>query len=116
MKAKQLIILCSLFFTLSSIVSTTALAEEKLAEEQKKPDADKEDPLSGADVTIIKDQKGRVIEESRINGRLVQVKITPKNGYPYYLIDTDADGNLDVRSSSPFGSSTQINTWKIYEW
>jgi len=83
-------------------------------QEQKKPDQDEEDPLSAAEVTIIKTEE-RVVEEYRVNGRIVQVKITPKNGYPYYLIDTDGDGTLDVRSSEAFKRTT-VNTWKIYQW
>ena len=92
--------------------------EESLADETKtetkKPDEDKDDPLSGAEVTIHKSEE-RAIEEYRVNGRLVQIKITPKHGYPYYLIDTDNDGSFDVRSSEAW-SNTTVNTWKIFEW
>ena len=83
-------------------------------EEQKKPDQDETDPLSGAEVTITK-SKDRVIETYKVNGRIVQVKITPKSGYPYYLIDTDGDGTFDMRSSEAW-KSTSVNTWKIYQW
>ncbi len=94
----------------------TTIANEEFDEEQvnKKPDADAEDPLSGAEVTILK-QKERTIEEYRVNGKLLQVKIIPKHGYPYYLIDTDGNGSFDVRSSEAWKNTT-VNTWKIFEW
>ncbi len=93
---------------------STADADPAELEPPKKPDEDEDDPLRHADVTIIKG-KERTIEEYRLNGRLIQVKITPKYGYPYYLIDTDADGTFDVRSSEAWRKTT-VNTWKIYEW
>ncbi|MFK5894407.1 MAG: DUF2782 domain-containing protein [Pseudomonadota bacterium] len=93
-----------------------SFAEEELTEsaQNKKPDQDEVDPLKGAEVTIRKEEN-RLIEEYRVNGRLLQVKITPKYGYPYYLIDTDADGTFDVRSSEAWRNTT-VNTWKIFQW
>ncbi len=105
------------FFLIFSLNPFILLAsDEPLSEESeaKKPDQDKEDPLRGAEVTIVK-FKERTIEEYRINGKLVQVKITPKHGYSYYLIDTDGDGNFDVRSSEAWKRTT-VNTWKIFQW
>ena len=82
--------------------------------ELNKPDSDPEDPLSGAEIIITKSQQ-RTIAEYRLNGRLVQVKITPKHGYSYYLIDTDGNGTLDMRSSEAWKNTT-VNTWKIFQW
>jgi hypothetical protein len=82
--------------------------------ETTKPDNDQQNPLDGADITIIKNQQ-RTIAEYRLNGRLIQVKITPKHGYSYYLIDTDGNGTLDVRSSESWKNTT-VNTWKIFQW
>ncbi len=48
------------------------------------------------EVTITK-KHNSVIEEFRKNGVVVMVKITPKYGYPYYLIDSDHDGSLETR-------------------
>jgi Protein of unknown function (DUF2782) len=108
-----------LYITISIVLFQPflSIAESEIKTEDKqktKPDQDKEDPLNGADVTIRK-EKDRVIEEYRINGKLLQVKITPKHGYPYYLIDTDADGTFDVRSSEAWKNTT-VNTWKIFQW
>ncbi len=108
-----------LYFTISTIFfyPFLSVAENDIKTEQKqntKPDQDKDDPLRGAEVTIRK-EKDRMIEEYRVNGKLLQIKITPKHGYPYYLIDTDADGTFDVRSSEAWKNTT-VNTWKIIKW
>ncbi len=105
-----------------SIDSEDPIVEEQAAsedhaeneDENKKPDDDKDDPLAGAEVTIHKSEE-RTVEEYRVNGKLTHVKITPKHGYPYYLIDTDGNGSLDQRSSGLRGVST-VNTWKIFQW
>jgi len=35
-----------------------------------------------------------MVEEYRIRGRLYMLKITPRVGRPYYLIDPRGDGNF----------------------
>lgn len=45
------------------------------------------------EVTIIK-QTEQTVEEFRVGGRLYMIKITPKIGAPYYLIDDQGDGKF----------------------
>lgn len=54
------------------------------------------------------------VEEYRFNGRLYMVKITPARGYPYYLIDSDGDGNFDTRRNELDPPS--INQWILFRW
>ena len=42
----------------------------------------------------IKPSGGGMVEEYRIRGRLYMLKITPRVGRPYYLIDPRGDGNF----------------------
>lgn len=66
------------------------------------------------DITILR--KGQdIYEEYRINGKLYMVKITPKIGPPYYMKDTDGDGNLDVRSYEPV-RSMDVPSWVLLRW
>lgn len=51
------------------------------------------------DVTITESERG-LVEEYSINGRTYMVKITPSSGAPYYLLDSDGDGTMDVRQES----------------
>jgi len=66
------------------------------------------------DITIIRKGK-KTIQEYRKNGKLYMVKIVPAVGPSYYLIDTDGDGNMDVRGSD-LDKGMNINQWKIFEW
>ena len=44
-------------------------------------------------------QEGDQVEEIREGGRVVMLKVTPKNGPPYYLVDTTGNGNWMRRDS-----------------
>ncbi len=66
------------------------------------------------DITIIRKGK-KTIEEYRVNGRLYMIRVKPDIGPPYYLIDTDGDGNMDVRRSD-LDKELYINQWKLLEW
>lgn len=66
------------------------------------------------DITIIKRGKD-TIQEYRINGKKYMVKIIPAIGPPYYLVDTDGDGNMDVRRSN-LESGLQTPQWVLFSW
>ncbi|MGR9115808.1 MAG: DUF2782 domain-containing protein [Gammaproteobacteria bacterium] len=66
------------------------------------------------DITIIRKGK-KTIQEYRINGELYMIKIVPDIGPPYYLIDTDGDGNMDVRGTD-LEKGMNIHQWKLLEW
>ena len=67
-----------------------------------------------SDITIIRKGK-KTIQEFRKNGMLYMVKIVPVVGPAYYLIDTNGDGNLDVRQSD-LDQGININQWKLFQW
>jgi len=66
------------------------------------------------DITIIRKGK-KTIQEYRKNGELYMIKIVPAVGPAYYLLDTDGDGNMDVRRSD-LDRGNYVNQWKILEW
>jgi len=65
------------------------------------------------EINIVEQAEGMVYEY-RVRGRLYMVKVQPQVGPPYYLLDTNGDGVLDVRSSSPMNSSVQ--QWVLFSW
>lgn len=65
-------------------------------------------------VTIHEDGRG-VIEEYRLNGSLYMIKVTPSMGLPYYLIDTDGDGELESRRNE-LDPDVMIPAWMILRW
>ncbi len=69
------------------------------------PDAGQPEP----EVTITtKDTE--IHEEYRLNGRLYMIKVVPKKGKPYYLIDKEGSGQF---SRSDFETRISIPTWVI---
>ena len=65
------------------------------------------------EVTIIETDR-EVIQEYRVNGRLYMVRITPQSGPPYYLLDIDGDGQLDVEEDDI--SNIAIPQWVLFRW
>lgn len=66
------------------------------------------------EVTIIR-RDDRTIEEYRINGQLYMVKVTPTKGYPYYLVDSDGDGELESRRDE-LDPKILVPSWVIFRW
>jgi hypothetical protein len=64
----------------------------------------------------IREEEERLIEEYRFNGQVYMVKITPKGGIPYYYIDTDGDGRLELDMDQQALNPVQPVYWKIKEW
>jgi hypothetical protein len=54
------------------------------------------------EVTITK-QTEQTVEEFRAGGRLYMIKITPKVGPPYYLVDDRGDGKFSRQESLDSG-------------
>jgi len=66
------------------------------------------------DITIIRKGK-KTIQEYRRGGRLYMVKIIPDVGPPYYFIDSDGDGKMDVKGND-LDKGSRVNMWKLLEW
>ena len=72
-----------------------------------------DDALSADPEVTIRTEGDKTIQEYRQNGFLYAIKITPKNGKPYFLVRADgSDGNF-IRSDQP---DMLITAWKIFEW
>ena len=69
--------------------------------------------LEGADIVTRTAAGGDVIEEYRVAGQLRVVKITPRRGPTYYLVDSNDDGKLD--SSKGEGPISPVQ-YKLLEW
>ena len=65
------------------------------------------------EVTIIH-KDDATVEEYRVGGRLRYVKIIPKVGKPYYMVDTNGDGTLDTRYNDM--DNPPVNQWILMEW
>lgn len=64
-------------------------------------------------VTITK-EVGQTVEEYRSNGKLYMIKVTPKHGKPYYLIDDRGDGKFARQES--LDSGLRVPQWVIFKF
>lgn len=55
------------------------------------------------------------IEEYRVNGQLYMIKIIPKKGVPYYLVDSNGDGLMSQRFND-LKPGFLIPSWVILRW
>lgn len=110
-----------LSFTLSAcLLSWTATADEPQQNLESLPEVPEPPPQAQSgealepDITIIRREK-KIIQEFRRGGRLYMIKVVPDIGPPYYFLDTNGDGKMDVRSSD-LDQPSRINMWKLLEW
>lgn len=74
-------------------------------------------PVTGETVEpeiTIREGANETIYEYRVRGRMYMVKIQPRIGPAYYMIDTNGDGTLDQRSSVPM--DIDVNQWVLFTW
>ena len=86
--------------------------DSKDAAPAKSPASDSSAPGEPA-VTITK-QTGQTIEEYRVGGRLYMIKIIPKHGKPYYLVDDLGDGKFVRQDSTDNGF--RVPQWVIHRF
>jgi len=72
-----------------------------------------DEPVDEPQVTITK-QSGQTVEEYRANGKLYMIKITPKHGAPYYLIDDRGDGKFARQES--LDSGFRVPRWILFRF
>jgi hypothetical protein len=82
---------------LATLLAANAMAAEAPPKLEPLPDIPPPpgvaDPSLEPQITLKESKEGRV-EEYRIRGRLYMIKVTPPHGRPYYLIDSQGDGQM----------------------
>lgn len=66
-------------------------------------------------VVRITEKEGEMVEEYSRDGQVYMVKITPAVGLPYYYMDEDGDGQLEIQDDGGQGGVRPV-FWKIKEW
>ena len=77
------------------------------------PPLDANEPVDEPQVTITK-QTEQTVEEYRANGRLYMIKVIPKVGKPYYLVDDRGDGKFARQES--LDSGIRPPRWVIHRF
>jgi len=70
---------------------------------------------SEAPEITIKRRGQKTIQEYRVNGVLYMVKIVPDAGPSYYLVDSDGDGNMNVRKTD-LNKTIKVPQWVLFRW
>lgn len=70
--------------------------------------ADNED-----ETVTIRNEEGKTFYEYRLNGEIVEIKVVPKNGKPYYLIPSSNEHDNFVRRDEP---RSRAPSWLLFRW
>jgi hypothetical protein len=86
---------------------------EPLPEPPPPPPGMVEDPGLEPQVTIRARGEDKV-EEYRMNGKLYMIKVTPRHGTPYYLVDPKGDGGFVREEIVPGEKTLSVPMWVIH--
>lgn len=113
---------CTLMLTSALLFSVTAHGQPQTEEiappglpepELPQPEVGNQQAIE-PEVTIRR-RKDRTVEEYRINNQLYMIKVTPRKGVPYYLMDSDGDGSLETRRNE-LDPHLLVPSWIIFSW
>ncbi|ALG69391.2 DUF2782 domain-containing protein [Beggiatoa leptomitoformis] len=93
-----------------NILATPTAPVEKTTQTTEEQPIERIEP----EVTVIR-KADKTIEEYRVNGQLTLIKVTPKVGVAYYLVDMDGDGTLET-SRFALDNSPYLNQWILFSW
>lgn len=104
-----------LFVPVLALLLSTALAQDvaPVPEPPPLPEPMQSGEPMEPEVTITESEKGTIHQYSH-NGRVYMVKIVPDAGPPYYLLDSNGDGTLDVLEDDP--TNVAVPQWVIFSW
>ncbi len=111
-------VIIAALFTLSAAVGAQTEAEPQANPPviEHPPSAAGADPDAELAPEITITERGETsIEEYRLNGQLYMIKIIPKKGVPYYLVDSNGDG-LMSRRFNDLSPGFLIPSWVILRW
>ena len=94
------------------LVAPAAFAEDvPIPEKIPSPPSEHTEPT----VSIRTGDNGDVVEEYSQGGTIYMVRVTPKGGVAYTLMDSNGDGKLDKDDAEDAGGVSPVY-YTIYEW
>lgn len=95
------------------LVLVTSVAGAAVIENPVPPPMDSEAEFE-PEITITESGNTK-IEEYRAGGQLYMIKITPWKGVPYFLVDSDGDGDFERRAND-LDPRLLIPSWVLLRW
>lgn len=71
------------------------------------------DPELEPQITVTR-KEGETVEEARVNGKLVWIKVTPRHGKSYFLVPDAGDGVLIRRDG--FDPGLRVPLWVLFSF
>ncbi|HLX80404.1 MAG TPA: DUF2782 domain-containing protein [Burkholderiales bacterium] len=105
-------------FLLLSAVTAAALAQQQPPKLEPLPEAPPPPQVrDGGDEPRVQitPQQGDRVEEMRVGGQVVMIKVTPPGGTPYYLVDPYGTGSWVRRDSLDPGIRVPMWTIKTFD-
>lgn len=65
------------------------------------------------ETVTIRNEEGKTFYEYRVNGEVVEIKVVPKHGKPYYLIPSKNEHDNFVRRDEP---RARAPWWLLFRW
>lgn len=65
------------------------------------------------ETVTIRNEEGKTFYEYRLNGEIVEIKVVPKNGKPYYLAPSSNEHDNFVRRDEP---RSRAPSWLLFRW
>jgi hypothetical protein len=78
------------------------------------PPAIENQPVDEPEIRIV-EKADAVHAEYRVRGKLYMIRVSPKVGKPYYLIDEDGRGSF-IRHDEIAGPRISVPQWVLFKW
>ena len=66
-------------------------------------------------VVTVRTEGEQQVQEYRVKGKLYMMKVTPKNGRPYILVDHRGDGTF-MRQDNSLDNGVRVPQWVLLEF
>jgi hypothetical protein len=107
---------CALFVARGDVLAADAYSQPPPVLEPL-PEIPPPTGVDEADTTpqiTVKQRDRDTVEEARVNGIIVWIKVTPRYGRPYYLIPSGG-GNMYIRRDS-LDTALKPPMWVLFSW
>lgn len=109
---RRLSVLALLLLAVPAIAAeTTQPAPVNMPEPPVLPAGVSDDPNFEPEI-VLTEKDGEKHEEYKIQGKTYMIKVTPKHGVPYYLVDERGDGMFSRQESTDSG--VRVPRWVIH--
>ena len=113
-------------YLISLVMLPMALAEDDIFATDAKPSFRKLAPEPGTDIEYyaaedvqpditIRREEHADFEEYSVNGNPYMIKVSPKVGSPYYLMDSDGNGEFGWRRGN-MNNDLLVPGWAVFSW